>query len=71
MGDAWAEAEEAYLQGNEAMQAGDHAKAQVLYTKAQAATWFWMGQTMEAARVAFLQFVGEVPPLQTDQPAGK
>lgn len=71
MGDAWAEAEEAYLQGNEAMQAGDHARAQVLYTKAQAATWFWMGQTMEAARVAFLQFVGEVPPLQTDQPAGK
>lgn len=71
MGDAWAEAEEAYQQGNEALQAGDHARAQVLYTKAQAATWFWMGQTMEAARLAFLQFVGEVPPLQTDQPAGK
>lgn len=71
MGDAWAEAEEAYLQGNEALQAGDNARAQALYTKAQAATWFWMGQTMEAGRLAFLQFVGEAPPLQTDQPAGR
>jgi hypothetical protein len=71
MDDAWAEAEMAYQQGNDALQAGDHAKAQVLYTKAQAATWFWMGQTMEAARLAFLQFVGEAPPLQTDQPNAK
>ena len=71
MEDAWAEAEQAYQQGNDALMAGDHAKAQVLFTKSQAATWFWLGQTLEAARITFLQFVGELPPLQTDQPAGK
>lgn len=71
MGDAWAEAEAAYVQGNEALQAGDHAKAQVLFAKAQAATWFWMGMTMEAARITFLQFVGELPKdISTDTPAG-
>jgi hypothetical protein len=71
MGDAWAEAEEAYLKGNEALEAGDIARAHALFAKAQAANWFWMGQTMEAARIAFLQFVGELPALQTDQPTGK
>lgn len=72
MGDAWAEAEQAYQEGNAALVAGDHARAQVLFAKAQAATWFWMGQTMEAARLTFLQFVGELPQdIDTGTPVGK
>lgn len=61
MFDSWAEAEQAYQAGNEALNKGEFQQAQVLFTKSQTATWFWIAESMEAARIAFLQFVGELP----------
>jgi hypothetical protein len=55
------EAEKAYAAGDEALQAGDHGKAQAHFAKSQTAVWFWIAETLEAGRLALLQFVGSLP----------
>ena len=71
--DSWMEAEKVYAAGDDALQAGDHAKAQAQFAKSQTAVWFWMAETMEAVRLGLLQFVGNLPEDTGDgrPPAGK
>lgn len=59
--DSWKEAEDAYRAGAELL-ATDTAKAHAKFAQAQAATWFWMAETMEATRLTLLQFIGQLPP---------